>query len=111
MDAQTQREHTREEGLQKLADFYTVFSDCTRVKVLFQLMDGEKCVGDIADAVGISQSATSHQLRFLKQMAVVGNRRAGKSVYYRLIDDHIQTILSTGLEHVLEPEQPLDDTI
>ena len=44
-------------------------------------------------------------------MAVVGNRRAGKSVYYRLIDDHIQTILSTGLEHILEPEQPLDDTI
>ena len=68
-------------------------------------------VKDIADAVGISQSATSHQLRFLKQMAVVGNRRAGKSVYYRLIDDHIQTILSTGLEHILEPEQPLDDTI
>ena len=69
MDAQTQREQPREEVLQKLADFYTVFSDCTRVKVLFQLMDGEKCVGDIADAVGISQSATSHQLRFLKQMA------------------------------------------
>ena len=68
-------------------------------------------VEQIADAVGISQSATSHQLRFLKQMAVVGNRRAGKSVYYRLIDDHIQTILSTGLEHSLEPEQPLDDTI
>ena len=86
MDAQTQREQPREEVLQKLADFYTVFSDCTRVKVLYQL-------------------------RFLKQMAVVGNRRAGKSVYYRLIDDHIQTILSTGLEHVLEPEQPLDDTI
>lgn len=92
-----------EDVLQKLADFYTVFSDCTRVKVLFQLMDGEKCVSDIADAIGISQSATSHQLRFLKQMGVVGNRRAGKSIYYRLIDGHIETILSTGLEHVLEP--------
>lgn len=68
-------------------------------------MDGEKCVGDIADGVGISQSATSHQLRFLKQMGVVGNRRAGKSVFYRLIDGHIETILSTGMEHILEPEE------
>lgn len=99
-----QPEQPAEEVLQKLADFYTVFSDFTRVKVLFQLMDGEKCVGDIAEAVGISQSATSHQLRFLKQMGVVGNRRAGKSIYYRLIDGHIETILSTGLEHVLEPD-------
>ena len=106
-----QREQPREEVLQKLADFYTVFSDCTRIKVLFQLMDGEKCVGDIAEAVGISQSATSHQLRFLKQMGVVGYRRVGKSVYYRLIDDHIQTILSTGLEHVLEPDRPTEESL
>lgn len=97
-------EQPRDELLQKLADFYTVFSDCTRVKVLYQLMDGEKCVGDIAEGVGISQSATSHQLRFLKQMGVVAGRREGKSVFYRLIDGHIETILSTGMEHVLEPE-------
>ncbi len=106
---QTARTQPEETVLQKLADFYTVFSDCTRVKVLFQLIDGEKCVSEIAEAVGISQSATSHQLRFLKQMAVVGNRRAGKSIYYRLIDDHIQTILKTGLEHVLEPEGAHDE--
>lgn len=106
---QTARTQPEETVLQKLADFYTVFSDCTRVKVLFQLIDGEKCVSEIAEAVGISQSATSHQLRFLKQMAVVGNRRAGKSIYYRLIDDHIQTILKTGLEHVLEPEDAHDE--
>jgi len=98
-------EQPKEELLQKLADFYTVFSDCTRVKVLYQLMDGEKCVGDIAQGVGISQSAASHQLRFLKQMGVVGNRRAGKSIFYRLIDGHIETILSTGMEHILEPEE------
>ena len=100
-----QSEQPKDEVLQKLADFYTVFSDCTRVKLLYQLMDGEKRVSDIAEGVGISQSATSHQLRFLKQMGVVGNRRSGKSVYYRLIDSHIETILSTGLEHVLDPEQ------
>ena len=101
------REQPSEEVLQKLADFYTVFSDYTRVKVLFQLMDGELCVSDIAEAVGITPSAASHQLRFLKQMSVVGNRRSGKSIYYRLIDDHIQTILRTGLDHILEPEDPL----
>jgi ArsR family transcriptional regulator len=54
------------------------------VKLLYQLLDGEKCVGEIAEAVGISQSATSHQLRFLKEKGVVGNRRAGQSIFYRL---------------------------
>lgn len=92
-----------ETEMQELAEFYTVFSDATRIKLLYQLLDGEKRVGDIAEAVGISQSATSHQLRFLKEKGVVGNRRAGQSIYYRLIDDHIVTILAMGLEHVLEP--------
>lgn len=92
-----------EEEMQELAEFYTVFSDPTRIKLLYQLLDGEKRVGDIAEAVGISQSATSHQLRFLKEKGVVGNRRAGQNIYYRLIDDHIVTILAMGLEHVLEP--------
>ena len=80
-----------------------MFSDVTRIKLLYSLMDGEKRVGEIADAVGISQSATSHQLRFLKEKGVVGNRREGQSIYYRLIDDHIVLILAMGLEHVLEP--------
>lgn len=92
-----------EAEMQELADFYTVFSDATRVKLLYQLLDGEKRVSDIAEGVGISQSATSHQLRFLKEKGVVGNRRAGQNIYYRLIDDHIFTILAMGLEHVLEP--------
>ena len=92
-----------DEQMQELADFYTVFSDVTRVKLLYSLLEGEKRVGEISEAVGISQSATSHQLRFLKEKGVVGNRRAGQSIYYRLIDDHIVMILSMGLEHVLEP--------
>ena len=89
--------------MQELADFYTVFADPTRIKLLYCLLDGEKRVGDIAEAAGISQSATSHQLRFLKEKGVVGNRREGQSIYYRLIDDHIVLILAMGLEHVLEP--------
>ena len=86
--------------MQELADFYTVFADPTRIKLLYALLESEMCV---CEAVGISQSATSHQLRFLKEKGVVGNRRAGQSIYYRLIDDHIVLILAMGLEHVLEP--------
>lgn len=89
--------------MQELADFYRVFSDCTRVKLLYTLLSGEKRVGEIADAVGISQSATSHQLRFLKENGVVENRREGQSIYYRLIDEHIVMILAMGLEHIMEP--------
>ena len=89
--------------MQELADLYTVFADPTRIKLLYSLLDGEKRVGEIAEAVGLSQSATSHQLRFLKEKGVVGNRREGQSIYYRLIDDHIVLILAMGLEHVLEP--------
>lgn len=92
-----------EQQMQELADFYTVFSDSTRVKLLYHMLDGEKRVGDLALAAGISQSATSHQLRFLKEKGVVDSRRAGQSIFYRLIDDHIVTILAMGLEHVLEP--------
>ena len=92
-----------EAELQELADFYRVFADKTRVKLMYQLLSGEKKVGEISERVGISQSATSHQLRYLKEKGLVANRRAGQSIYYRLIDEHIVMILSMGLEHILEP--------
>ena len=92
-----------DQEVQEVADFYTVFADPSRIKLLYTLLDGEKRVSEISEAVGISQSATSHQLRFLKEKGVVGNRRAGQSIYYRLMDDHIVLILAMGLEHVLEP--------
>lgn len=91
-----------EEELQDLAEFYKVFGDATRLKILYVLMDTEMCVYDIAAIVGMSQSAISHQLRVLKQMALVKNRRDGKSIYYSLADDHIVTILSQGLNHIEE---------
>ena len=59
-----------DEQMQELADFYTVFSDVTRVKLLYSLLEGEKRVSEISETVGISQSATSHQLRFLKEKAL-----------------------------------------
>lgn len=91
-----------EEELQDLADFYKVFGDGTRLKILYVLLCTEMCVYDIAMLLGMSQSAISHQLRVLKQMDLVKNRREGKTMFYSLADSHIVTILSQGLDHIEE---------
>lgn len=91
-----------EEVMQGLADLYKVFGDVTRIKILCALFQSESCVCGLAEAVGMTQSAVSHQLRTLKQMKLVKNRREGKTVYYSLADLHIQTILNQGMEHILE---------
>lgn len=91
-----------EEELQDLADFFKVFGDVTRLKILNALMCSEMCVYDIATLLGVSQSAISHQLRVLKQMGLVRNRREGKTIFYALADSHIVTILSQGLDHIEE---------
>ena len=91
-----------EEELQDLADFFKVFGDATRLKILYVLLCSEMCVYDISTILGMSQSAISHQLRVLKQMDLVKNRREGKTIFYSLADDHITTILSQGLDHIEE---------
>ena len=91
-----------EEELQELADFFKVFGDVTRLKILNALLCSEMCVYDIANLLGSSQSAISHQLRVLKQMGLVRNRREGKTIFYALADAHIVTILSQGLDHIEE---------
>lgn len=91
-----------EEELQDLADFFKVFGDATRLKILYVLLCTEMCVYDISAVLGMSQSAISHQLRVLKQMDLVKNRREGKTIFYSLADDHIITILSQGLDHIEE---------
>lgn len=91
-----------EEELQDLADFFRVFGDVTRLKILYVLLCSEMCVLDIANLLGMSQSAISHQLRVLKQMDLVKNRREGKTIFYALADSHIVTILSQGLDHIEE---------
>lgn len=88
--------------LKELADFYKVFGDSTRIKILCVLLESEMCVCDLAEVLGMTQSAISHQLRVLKQMKLVKNRREGKTVYYSLSDGHIQTIISQGMEHITE---------
>lgn len=91
-----------EELLSELADFYKVFGDATRIKILCVLLESEMCVCDLAELLGVTQSAISHQLRLLKQMKLVKNRREGKTVYYSLADGHIQSIISQGMEHIQE---------
>lgn len=88
--------------LKELADFYKVFGDLTRIKILCVLLESEMCVCDLAEVLGMTQSAISHQLRVLKQMKLVKNRREGKTVYYSLSDGHIQTIINQGMEHITE---------
>lgn len=91
-----------DEILYDVAELFKVFGDSTRVKILYVLFEKERCVYDIAEMLGMTQSAISHQLRVLKQARLVKYRRQGKSVFYALADDHIKTIFNQGLEHVLE---------
>lgn len=91
-----------EEKLYDLADFFKVFGDSTRIKILYVLLCSEMCVCDIAQILGMTQSAISHQLRMLRQMDLVRTRREGKTVYYSLSDGHIFNILSQGMEHIEE---------
>ena len=88
--------------MEQIAELFKAFGDPTRVHILSLLVDRELCVNDISEAVELSQSAISHQLRILKQMHLIKFRRDGKNILYSLADDHVLTILQTGLEHVLE---------
>ena len=91
-----------DEDIYDLADFYKLFSDSTRRKILITLGESELCVSDLARVLEMGQSAISHQLRVLKQGRLVRNRRAGKVIYYQLDDDHIKEIIDSGLEHIEE---------
>lgn len=91
-----------DEVLYDLAELFRVFGDTTRIKILYALFESELCVGDIAQAVGLSQSAVSHQLRVLKASKLVKFRRDGKTVFYSLDDDHVRSMIALGMEHVEE---------
>ena len=91
-----------EEQLFDLAELFKVFGDSTRVRILFVLFEAEMCVCDIAQLLGMSQSAISHQLAVLKKSKLIKYRREGKTVFYSLADSHVTTILGQGMEHVNE---------
>lgn len=90
------------ETMERIAELFKAFADTTRVQILSNLVERELCVTEISEAVELSQSAVSHQLRILKQMHLVKYRREGKNLWYSLADDHVKTILQMGLEHILE---------
>ena len=91
-----------EEYLYDLAELFKVFGDSTRIRILFVLFEAEVCVCDLAEALGMTQSAISHQLRILKQNKLVKSRREGKSIFYSLADGHVRTIIAQGREHIEE---------
>ena len=78
------------------------FADETRLKILCLLRDGEACVHEIVDALDVSQSGVSHQLRVLRDARLVAHRREGRHVYYRLADAHVREMLSNALSHGAE---------
>lgn len=84
----------------RLSEVFKVLGDPTRIKIIFALSKCDLCVCDIAETIGMTQSAVSHQLRLMRSMKLVKYRKEGKSVYYSLDDDHILQLFSQGMEHV-----------
>lgn len=91
-----------DETLYDLAELFKVFGDSTRIRILYALFEAELCVCDIAQLLGLTQTAVSHQLRVLKNSKLVKFRRDGKTVFYSLADDHVRSILGQGMEHIEE---------
>ena len=96
------RRMPEEELLYDLAEFFKVFGDSTRIRILYALKENELCVCDIANLLDLTQTAVSHQLRVLKSSKLVKARRSGKTVFYSLDDDHIHSILDMGIHHLEE---------
>jgi len=87
-----------------LAETFRALGDPTRVRVLDALSHAELCVCDLARLLGLTESATSHQLRILRSLRLVRTRRAGRMIFYALDDDHITRLFAQGLEHVRETQ-------
>ena len=102
----TARPHPLElsvEAAQALAETFRVLGDPTRIRLIGAMATTERCVGDLAALVGMSESAVSHQLRMLRAARLVRTRRAGRQVFYTLDDAHILALYQQGLSHVHEP--------
>ena len=91
-----------EEKMYDLAEFFKVFGDSTRIRILFVLFEAEVCVCDLAATLNMTSSAISHQLNILKRSKLIKSRRDGKAVVYSLADDHVRTLISQGMVHIEE---------
>ena len=100
--SRVQRAIPDEDTLYDLTELFRIFGDSTRVRILYFLFESEMCVCDIAELLGMTQSAISHQLRVLRSSKLVKFRRDGKTLYYSLADEHVCRIISQGMEHVEE---------
>lgn len=100
--ARARAEAIGEADLERLALTYKIMGDPTRLKIILALRGGEMCVCDIAAYVGLSESAVSHQLRRLRELALVSSRRDGQILYYSLDDDHVRELVTVGLNHIGE---------
>ena len=97
------KEHMPDDDeLYDLAELFKVFGDSTRIRILYALFEADICVCDLAELLGMTQSAISHQLKILKQNRLIRGRRDGKLIYYSLDDDHVRTMFAQGMEHILE---------
>lgn len=92
----------KDEILYDVAEFFKVFGDSTRIKIICALFESEMCVCDLAALLNVSQSAISHQLKTLKSARLVKYRRDGKVIYYSLDDEHVKHVFDEGLRHVTE---------
>ncbi len=88
--------------LYDLSDFFKVLGDSTRLGILFAIDRAPMCVCDISEALGMTKSAVSHQLKILRQNSLVKYKKAGKNVFYELSDDHVRDIIEKALEHINE---------
>ncbi len=94
-----------EKTIEKLASFYSIFADPTRLSIVCLLSEQELCVNDIAEIMDMSQSRISHQLAVLRQHDIVSYYRNGKQVLYVLSDNHIKDIFNMGIEHISEKDE------
>mgnify|MGYP004645704505 FL=1 len=107
MDKTTTEQHDTlcgldEDELFEMAELFKVFGDSTRIRILYAMFRQEMNVTDLCEALGLSISAISHQLRLLKQAKLVRSRRDGRMVYYMLADEHVKTIIGMAKEHIEE---------
>lgn len=92
-------------SLDKMSNFFKIMADKTRLSILMELLEGSLCVMHISERVGMSQSATSHQLAILRKADLVRVRRSGKSVVYSISDEHVRLMLDMALLHISEEEK------
>jgi len=100
--AQANQSKLPDRTLNRLSLIYKALGDQTRLKIVLALFDGEMCVCDLASYLCLSESAVSHQLRRLRELSLIKNRRDGQILYYSLDDNHIAQLLKVGLEHIKE---------